>query len=189
LLLALNLTVSVFEIVLPNESLTAPALTTTSNRFDKTVHLLELNTVDSLALLDLPGIGPWFAFKILNYRARLGGFQRKEQLLEVRGMDTLRYRQIENRLTVDPFEIQKLDVNKAPQEALSQHPYVGFLLAKMLVNYRLQHGNFKRLEEIKTLPLVDADLYSKLAPYLSLFLSRFISAFNLDISLFCFTIE
>lgn len=136
-------------------------------RVEKKIRMIELNTADSLALLELPGIGPWFAFRIINYRKRLGGFMRKEQLLEVRGMDSLRLSQLSSLLTVDPFEVQKLDVNKATIEVLGQHPYIGYLLAKMIVNFRLQHGNFKRMEEIKALPLVDADLYSKLAPYLS----------------------
>ena len=139
-----------------------------ANKLQTKSRMLELNTADSMALLDLPGIGPWFSFRIINYRQRLGGFVRKDQLLEVRGIDSTRYSQLSALLTVDPFEVQKINVNKASVEELGHHPYIGYLLAKMIVNFRLQHGNFKRIDEIKALPLVDADLYSKLAPYLFL---------------------
>ncbi len=129
---------------------------------------VELNTADSITLLSLPGIGPWYAFRIMQYRERLGGFCRKEQLFEVRGMDTLRYQQIAPVLIVDLFELRKMNINTASVDELGRHPYIGFLLAKMLASYRLQHGFFRRVEEIRQLPLVDADLYSKLAPYLTI---------------------
>jgi DNA uptake protein ComE-like DNA-binding protein len=37
----------------------------------------------------------------------------------------------------------------------------------VLVNYRKMHGNFKSVEEIKKLPLINDELYLKLAHYLS----------------------
>ena len=68
----------------------------------------------------------------------------------------------------DGVMLRKMNINTASVDELGRHPYIGFLLAKMLASYRLQHGFFRRVEEIRQLPLVDADLYSKLAPYLTI---------------------
>ena len=47
------------------------------------IPLLDLNTADSAAFDALPGIGAWYATKIMEYRNRLGGYSFKEQLLEI----------------------------------------------------------------------------------------------------------
>ncbi|MBR1887524.1 MAG: helix-hairpin-helix domain-containing protein, partial [Bacteroidales bacterium] len=42
---------------------------------------LDINKADSAAFDDLPGIGPYFAGKMVSYRASLRGYSRKEQLM------------------------------------------------------------------------------------------------------------
>ena len=51
---------------------------------------LNLNQADSLALIEIKGIGPVFAKRIIEYRELLGGYYDKHQLLEVYGLDSLR---------------------------------------------------------------------------------------------------
>ena len=137
------------------------------SRFKKKNVIVELNTTDSLALLELKGIGPWFAFKILNYRKRLGGFMSKEQLYEIKGIDSVLFEKISPQIMIDIFEVNKINVNTAKMEELKSHPYIGWDLSRMIINYRIQHGSYNSLFEIKNLPLVDDELYSKLAPYLT----------------------
>ena len=48
---------------------------------------LDLNRIDSLTLLRVPGIGPTYAHRILALRERLGGYYTVLQLQEVYGMD------------------------------------------------------------------------------------------------------
>ena len=48
---------------------------------------LDLNRIDSLTLLRVPGIGPAYAHRILALRERLGGYYTVLQLQEVYGMD------------------------------------------------------------------------------------------------------
>ena len=43
---------------------------------------LDINKADSVALLDLPGIGAYFAGKIVQYRTQLGGYSSAEQLMD-----------------------------------------------------------------------------------------------------------
>ena len=47
---------------------------------------VDINRADSVSLLNLPGIGPSLAGRILAYRKRHGPFERVEQLVKVRGI-------------------------------------------------------------------------------------------------------
>lgn len=131
--------------------------------------LLELNNADSLQLIDIKGIGPAFASRIIKYRNRLGGFQRVEQLMEVYGMKEEQYDLIKTQVKVNPIVIIKININTCTAEELKNHPYVNnWNIANALVNYRKKHGLFKSVEEIKKCDLVNEELYLKLAPYLTL---------------------
>jgi competence protein ComEA len=45
--------------------------------------IVDLNTADSVTLLTIKGIGPFYAKNIIKYRNLLGGFVAKEQLMEI----------------------------------------------------------------------------------------------------------
>ena len=97
---------------------------------------IELNAADSTALVSLRGIGPWYARKILDYRERLGGFYKKEQLLEIDGIDAERFAGFADEVTVDVGRIRRLDLWHASDSILSRHPYLGPKGARSLVRYR-----------------------------------------------------
>ena len=128
---------------------------------------LELNSADTLALRRLRGVGAATARRIVDYRQRLGGFLRTEQLLEVYGMDSLTYEVVLKYLTLDTGFVKPLDVNGLDLEGLADHPYVGWNLAKKIVAYRRQHGPYTRgVDVLGILALDSLDRY-RLAPYLA----------------------
>ena len=61
---------------------------------------LDLNTVDSLTLLRVPGIGPSFAHRILSLRQRLGGYYTVLQLQEVYGMNEEKFLELRPWFTI-----------------------------------------------------------------------------------------
>ena len=97
---------------------------------------IDLNAADSAALVSLRGIGPWYARKILDYRERLGGFWRKEQLLEIDGIDAERFAGFADEVCVMSGPFRKLDLWHAPDSVLTRHPYVGPKGARSIVRYR-----------------------------------------------------
>jgi competence protein ComEA len=127
---------------------------------------LEINTADSAELVKLNGIGPAFASRIIKYRKLLGGFVQKEQLKEVYGLDSLKFQQIGDHINVDPGKITKLNINMASAEELRKHPYFKYKLANAIVQYRQRHGNFKNVEELKKIYLLDQKTYEKILPYI-----------------------
>lgn len=136
---------------------------------EEEVLYLDLNIVDSLSLLKLSGIGPAFSSRILEYRRKIGGFHSKTQLLEIWGMDTLRYKKIEKSVYVDTnFTIRKIDVNSASADEMKTHPYISWNVANSIEKYREQNGKYQSLEDIKNSHLINDSLYKKLLPYLKL---------------------
>jgi DNA uptake protein ComE-like DNA-binding protein len=128
---------------------------------------LELNSADTLALRRLRGVGAATARRIADYRQRLGGFLRTEQLLEVYGMDSLTYEVVLKYLTLDTGFVKPLDVNGLDLEGLADHPYVGWNLAKKVVAYRRQHGPYSRGADVLEILALDSLDRCRLAPYLT----------------------
>lgn len=102
--------------------------------------IIDINTADSGQLVELYGIGPSFAGRILKYRGMLGGFFSIEQLMEVYGMDSIRYAGIKDNIMVDTAHLQRLDVNHAEFKTLLRHPYLDYETVKLICNYRERKG-------------------------------------------------
>lgn len=128
--------------------------------------IFELNTCDSMSLESLPKIGPALSSRIIKYRDRLGGFVDKKQLLEVYGLDTTVFKLIENRLTLDNRQLKKIKINKVSYEELIKFPYLNYKLAKVIINYREQHGNFKSQEDLLKIHLMNSKIIDKIEAYI-----------------------
>jgi len=133
----------------------------------KPIFTIDANTADTNDLQEIKGIGPAFARRIAKYRDLLGGFIKKEQLLEVFGMDSSRYNQIQSSFTINPNSISKININKASIQELKKHPYFDYYTAKSIVMYRIKNGDFKSVSEIKKANLIYDDFYEKISPYLT----------------------
>ena len=130
--------------------------------------VVELNGASQEQLEKIPGVGPFYAKNIIRYRERLGGFTRKEQLLEVWKMDETKYGEIERFISVDLGAIRKINLNTATAEELKAHPYFTWNIANSILKIRTRLGGFKSVEEIKESILVTEEVFIKLKPYVSL---------------------
>lgn len=127
---------------------------------------MEINSADSLDLLDLPGIGLVFASRIVRYRERLGGFYDLSQLLSVYGMDSTRFQGIAPLLDLDTNYIRKIRINQADYQELRSHPMLSNKMAALIVNYRQQHGYYSSLEDMLQIKPLDEEILRNIAPYL-----------------------
>ncbi len=128
---------------------------------------LNLNTADSLDLVQLYNIGPTFARRIIRYRNQLGGFVNKSQLWEIRGMDSVRYNDIAPHLFADSADITQLDLNSVTLDQLKHHPYLDYYQAKAIVQLRDAKGPYHSIEDILKIPIIDNETYTHIAPYLT----------------------
>jgi DNA uptake protein ComE-like DNA-binding protein len=129
--------------------------------------LIELNSADSVELQKLKGIGPVFATRILKYRALLGGFCNKDQLLEVYGFPEETFHSIKENILVDSQKIEKIRINFANYSELFRHPYIEKEQVEAILNYRQKNGPFSFKEQLLTEGLVDTLTFVVLSPYIT----------------------
>ena len=128
--------------------------------------LVELNQADSLELLEIKGIGPFYAKQIIKYRNELGGFHSYNQFSEIWGLDNLDIDNLKKQSRIDTLYISQKNINIISIDELSRHPYLNYKEAKMIVNYRQQHGNFKDVKDIQEIKPISPEIFRKIAPYL-----------------------
>ncbi len=128
---------------------------------------VDINTVEADKLQAIPGMEYPLPYTIISYREKLGGYLNIEQAREAKGMQDSIFIKIRKYLTISNVPIHKLNINTATDDDLSQHPYIIRNIAKAIFIYRLQHGNYKKIEDIKNIPFIKEDAYKKIAPYLS----------------------
>lgn len=129
--------------------------------------IVEINSADSLQLIQVRGIGASYASRILKYRNKLGGFYNKEQLLEVYGLNQDKYNQIESSFRVDLGNIKKININQATVKELIKHPYLDYQLAKKIVEVRGFNGDFNSVEELIEFKLIEKEIFERIKYYLS----------------------
>jgi competence protein ComEA len=138
----------------------------TSTYLSDDVAIIELNTADSAQLLQLPGIGPSFATRIIKYRKLLGGYISVEQLMEIKGMDSARFSGIRDHLTVDPSLVKKMDLNSVAFKEMMRHPYFEYYLVKMIFNYKDKLKSFDSVGQLRNIENMYPEIYEKISPYL-----------------------
>ena len=128
--------------------------------------IIEINQADSLELISIKGIGPFYAKQILKYRNELGGFYSYNQYSEIWGLENLDIEKFKQQTIIDTLYISKINVNTIELEQLKTHPYLNYKQAKMIVNYRIQHGDFKQVKDIQKIRPISQEIFRKIVPYL-----------------------
>ena len=129
--------------------------------------VVEINSADSLMLLNIKGIGPAFAHRIVERRQKLGGFINKNQLLEIYGFDLEKLNEIENQISVDQALIHQLDINKLSFKELNNHPYLNYNQVKAIVGYREKIGPINNVADLINLEGFTEKDIERLISYLS----------------------
>lgn len=135
----------------------------------KQITLINLNTADTTEFMKIYGVGAFYAKQIIRFREKLGGFFKKEQLLEVWKMTPEAYEKIKDHVFISEKDVKRININSVTIEELKVHPYLKWNQANSIVKMRIQRNGFKNIEELKESVLIDSETYEKLFPYLSLY--------------------
>ena len=84
---------------------------------------IDINKADSAAFDDLPGIGPYFAAKMVEYRGRLGGYSYKEQLMDIWHFDREKYDGLSDLVVCSPPRTA-FRLWQTAEDSLRLHPYI-----------------------------------------------------------------
>lgn len=122
-----------------------------------------LNTADTTALKTVPGVGPYFARKAIEYGERLGGYVSVDQLDEIEDfpLDAKDY------LVIEHPSPRKLDINHLSLNELKRHPYINFYQAKAITDYRRLHGPIRSLDELRLSKDFPQEAIERLLPYVA----------------------
>jgi competence protein ComEA len=134
----------------------------------KELQPFDINLADTGTLVELPGIGSKLAARIVQFREKLGGFYKIEQVAEIYGLQDTIYLLIRPYLLLNEISLRKIPVNSAGFDTLNAHPYIQFAEARAIVQYRKQHGVFLSLDDLLKISILNAEWLAKVGPYLEI---------------------
>lgn len=120
-----------------------------------------INASDTTAFKTVPGIGSYFAYRIVSYREKLGGYTNTSQLLEIEDFpeSALDY------FVLDEVPLRKINLNKLTVSKLKLHPYIDFFQARAIYDFcRLKHP-LTSIKDLKLLKEFSPSDIERLAPY------------------------
>lgn len=124
---------------------------------------VDANTADSATLCSIPGIGGGISSAILRYRARLGGFNSTQQLLDISIVSS----ELLAWFTVyDTFPLTKIAINKASFQVLNAHPYITYDQTRNLLRYIRLYGNIDSEQTLLSTGIFTAEEVERLRPYI-----------------------
>jgi competence protein ComEA len=128
---------------------------------------VDINTCDTAALVQLPGIGSYTAFKVVELRQKLGGFVTVTQLAEA-GVSEENLSMAKKYIYLNAAKVKKIALNTISFQELRTHPYCNENMALAICKYRKANGSISSLSQISSLPDVDPHLLRKIWPYVVL---------------------
>ncbi len=138
----------------------------TKNASPTTATVIDINTATVEQIKTIPGIDNSLPYKIIKFREKLGGFLNLQQLKETYGMADSMYQKILPYLSIQSTNIKKININTASDYELNMHPYIDKTIAKAIVIYRTQHGNYQSVADVKKIVFITQEVFNKISPYL-----------------------
>lgn len=120
-----------------------------------------LDDADTASLRKVPGIGRYYASRIVRYRNDLGGYVSVAQLSEIEGIPeaALSY------FRVTGGAVRKLNLNRLTLNELKHHPYINFYQARRIIDYRRLKGPLHGIDDLRLLKDFSQCDIERLRPY------------------------
>lgn len=120
-----------------------------------------LDDADTASLRKVPGIGRYYASRIVRYRNDLGGYVSVAQLSEIEGIPeaALSY------FRVTGGAVRKLNLNRLTLNELKHHPYINFYQARRIIDYRRLKGPLHNIDDLRLLKDFSQRDIERLRPY------------------------
>jgi hypothetical protein len=123
---------------------------------------LDINQADSVALLELPGIGPYFAGKVVQHRRQLQGYSAVEQLLEIYHFDEEKLAGMRDFITCSPP--RPYPIWTLPEDSLARHPHISRAEAHSIVLFRQHHAPAEcTLDNLNRAGILSQEHYQRLS--------------------------
>ena len=123
--------------------------------------LVDINTADTTQLKRIPGIGSYFARRIVELRSRRQAFVSPEELLSIRNFPetAIAY------MTASQH-FPTIHINKADLSQLKSHPLINHTQATDILTFRRTNGPIHSVRDISMLPSFTKEQLTRLTPFL-----------------------
>lgn len=133
-----------------------------------TVKPIDINTATVEEWKSLPGIGEVLSARIVQYREKISGFSSVEQVAKTYGLKDSTFQLIKPYLQLAVPAVNKININTAYENELMECPAINTDIAKAIVIYRKQHGNFQSVEDLKKIVFISEEMFLKIAPFIKI---------------------
>ena len=142
---------------IPNTPIT-PKNPSSKLRYGETV---DINTADTALLKRIPGIGSYYAMRIVELRQRRQMFSSPQELLTIRDFPetALVY------MTASQ-NFPEIYVNLWSQKQLAAHPLLNYAQAREIITLRRTAGTITAASDLAALPSLDARTMERITPFL-----------------------
>ena len=122
---------------------------------------VDANTADTTELKRIPGIGSYFARRIVALRQRRKQFVNKEELLTIRNFpeDALAY------ITLS-HNYEPIHINQMTQRELEHHPLLNYLQAREIIRLRNTSGPIRSIDDMSLMSSFRRGDLEKIAPFI-----------------------
>lgn len=148
---------------------------------------IDINTADIFTLEALPYVGPKRAAKIMESRQKHGSFSSLEDVNQrIKGIGIKRLQEWKELVVLTDDKLpeeekeernekkvikkkivikkeERININTATREELETLPRIGPKLAKAIIDYQREQGNFKSIEEITKVKGIGQKTFEKLS--------------------------
>lgn len=122
---------------------------------------VDVNTADTNELKRVPGIGSYFAHRIVELRSRRQMFVSPEELLEIR-----KFPETALAYMTASQNFPRINVNTATQQQLTHHPLINYTQARDIISYRRTNGDLHSAADLRFFSSFDDEQRKRLAPFL-----------------------
>lgn len=128
-----------------------------------------LNAVTVRDLVESVGLDYKIAYRVVNFRDKLGGFIQLDQLSDVYGLSVYQASLISNKFQLKTIpNIQKININLASASELASLVYINNSLSQNIIEERLLRGRFESLDELRFVEQFPEDKLERIKLYLTL---------------------
>lgn len=134
----------------------------------KTGETVDINSADTSLLKRIPGIGSYYARRIVELRQRHKVFVSVDELLSIRNFpeSALSY------MKVNKTDIPIIKINKMTLEQLENHPLLTVTQARDIMTLRRTTGTIRTLEDLRLTRSLSPQALQRIAPYIDYSLSQ-----------------
>jgi len=139
-------------------------LKTTSLFYQKDINKAQVKDIRQATLLEYK-----LAYRVINFRNKLGGFLSLEQLKDVYGLTINDVRTLREKFVIKTIpEIKKININLAAASELSSLVYITDYIAANIIDERVLREGFKDLDELKYVAHFPIEKLDRIKLYLTI---------------------